>query len=278
MTLVTVTGRLADLFRRTATSRSAVALVAANAIPLAGVLLFGWSLWTILVLYWLENGIVGFWTIARILTARGSILPGPAELARLAPLGGGGQRAALGELQSALDASGQAGALEPRGLPVIGRLGIAAFFAFHYGLFWLVHGVFVFALPSFLGIGSTPPLDVPGGGPSGTGPDGFPGMPVGPFGEIAWSSVALAGVALFLSHAASFVLNYLGRGDDRRASPIGLLFSPYGRVVVLHLTILVGAFAIVILGAPIAALVVLVILKTILDLRLHLREQPSLRA
>ena len=49
-----------------------VALLAANAIPIIGVLFFGWSLMTILVLYWLENGIVGLWNIPRMLLARGA--------------------------------------------------------------------------------------------------------------------------------------------------------------------------------------------------------------
>jgi hypothetical protein len=63
-------GRAVGAYRRTATSRSAVVLLVANLIPLVGVLFFGWSLLTILVLYWLENGIVGLWNLPRILLAR----------------------------------------------------------------------------------------------------------------------------------------------------------------------------------------------------------------
>ncbi|MES1239846.1 MAG: DUF6498-containing protein, partial [Chloroflexota bacterium] len=74
MTVETL-GRAVEAYRRTATSRSAILLVAANLIPLVGVLLFGWSLWTILVLYWVENGIVGLWNVLRILLAQGAILP-----------------------------------------------------------------------------------------------------------------------------------------------------------------------------------------------------------
>jgi hypothetical protein len=48
--------------------------------------------------------------------------------------------------------------------------------------------------------------------------------------------------------------------------------APYARVVVLHLTILFGAFLTAMIGQPIGALVILVGLKTILDLALHLRE------
>src|SRR6185436_3042508 len=50
---------------------SLAGLLIANAIPLIGVLFFGWSLITVLVLYWLENGIVGLWNIPRIWLAGG---------------------------------------------------------------------------------------------------------------------------------------------------------------------------------------------------------------
>lgn len=44
----------------------AVALVAANLVPLVGVLLLGWDLGLILMLFWLENGVVGFYSILRL--------------------------------------------------------------------------------------------------------------------------------------------------------------------------------------------------------------------
>jgi hypothetical protein len=50
------------------------------------------------------------------------------------------------------------------------------------------------------------------------------------------------------------------------------MVAPYGRLVILHLTILFGAFVSLAIGSPIGAIVVLVLLKTGLDLWLHLRE------
>ena len=50
------------------------------------------------------------------------------------------------------------------------------------------------------------------------------------------------------------------------------MMSVYGRVVALHLTIVVGAFVIGLFGAPIAALFLVVGIKTMIDLGLHLRE------
>jgi hypothetical protein len=247
--------RLADLYRGTVRSRTALALLAANAIPLVGVLFLGWSLWTILVVYWVENGIAGLWNIPRILLAEGQLLPGRQPGAGYRPWA----------VQS---------------MPAVGRVGLAVFFTFHYGLFWLVHGVFVLILPSFVGAFGA-------GGPSGepifpTDPSSlFPALgstsqaSVGPFGQLDWSAVGIAALGLFLSHGASFVFNYIGRGEFRRSWAAAQMFAPYGRVVVLHVTILLGGFAVAFLGAPIVLLLILVLLKTAFDLSLHLREHRS---
>jgi hypothetical protein len=285
-TTQTVLGRAFDLYRRTATSRSAIVLVAANAIPLVGVLFFGWSLLTILVLFWIENGIVGLWNIPRILLARGSIIPSLPDIPADAAMDATGDAQAAAALrqrwyQAQARRSLQAGGM--RGMTPVGTMplnlgaatsvGMAVFFAIHYGIFWAVHGIFVFALPSFLaGAGGT------------CFEEGLPaGLPLdsaffcaSPFGQVVWSNVALAAVALFLSHGASFFLNYIGKREYLTTSPARQMFAPYGRVVVLHVTIIFGAFLIAFLGAPIGALLVLVIAKTAFDLGLHLREHHEL--
>src|SRR5213594_3799766 len=48
---------------------SVSALVIANAVPLAGVLFFGWQVFPLLLLYWLENVIVGGFNVLRMLVA-----------------------------------------------------------------------------------------------------------------------------------------------------------------------------------------------------------------
>jgi ABC-type xylose transport system permease subunit len=126
------------------------------------------------------------------------------------------------------------------------------FFAFHYGMFWVVHGLFVFAL--FGGSGN--PFSETG--------DPFTGqLP-------AWWT--LAAVSLLLSHGVSFVTNFLGKREYLAVSSQQQMGEPYSRVVVLHVTILGGGFLIEILGTPVAALVLLVVLKTAIDLRAHLKE------
>ena len=334
-------GRAYDLYRRTATSRSAILLLLANLIPLVGVLFFDWSLLTILVLYWLENGIVGFWNVPKIIMARGSMIPRLPDLPESAALAASRtpeqaaslqaqwrearlaqealREAASPSAEAAERAAGGRGTppptisvSPPSGTRVLGRraaarlaaiprTGLAIFFLFHYGMFWLVHGIFVFALPTFAGGalgggllggglfgGGTfgdgtfggGSLGDPFGGVGGSNicldPSGFPvECAGGAFGEVIWSSVLIGAVALFLSHGASFFLNYIGRGEYLTATPGGQMGRVYGRVVILHLTIIFGSFVVAFLGAPIGALLVLVVLKTAFDLGLHLRERRS---
>ena len=51
-------------------SPSALVLVAANLVPLAGVLFFGWSVFSTLLLFWVENVIVGAFNVLRMLVAQ----------------------------------------------------------------------------------------------------------------------------------------------------------------------------------------------------------------
>jgi hypothetical protein len=51
---------------------SAVALIAANLIPLYGVFALGWEVFPLVLLFWLENVVVGGFNVLRILCARPS--------------------------------------------------------------------------------------------------------------------------------------------------------------------------------------------------------------
>lgn len=104
---------------------------------------------------------------------------------------------------------------------------------------------------------------------------GIAGCGDGAFGEVLWGPIALAALALLLSHGASVLFNYIGRGKYLTASPARQMGTPYGRVIVLHLTIIFGSMVVAFLGAPIGALLVLVGLKTTFDLGLHLRERRA---
>ena len=70
----------------------------------------------------------------------------------------------------------------------------------------------------------------------------------------------------------SFAFNYIGGGEYRTAALASLMSRPYGRVMVLHVVILGGSLLVQALGAPLAAIALLVVLKTGLDLVGHVRE------
>jgi hypothetical protein len=214
--------RLIAWYRVGSSVGAVVALVVANAIPLFGVLFLGWNVWTILTIYWLENGVVGVFNILKMARAAG---PEP---------------------------TGRAATLY-NGRPVIGgaaaKTTLIPFFVVHYGIFWVVHGIFVLTLPQFQAFG---------GETAGIAND--PG------------AVLFVLLGLAISHAVSYRLNYIGRGEYLRTSVSAQMTAPYGRLVVLHITIIVGGLAIAMTGAPSAAVLILVLLKTALDLGLHLSE------
>ena len=53
---------------------------------------------------------------------------------------------------------------------------------------------------------------------------------------------------------------------------------PYGRIVVMHVTILIGAALIEWLGSPVSMLIVLIGAKIALDLKLHAAERDRFRS
>jgi Family of unknown function (DUF6498) len=191
-------------------------LLAANLIPVAGVLLWDWSVFALLALFWMENVIIGAFFALRMLCA------------------------------------------DPRD-PALwaAKLFMVPFFCFHYGMFTAIHGVFVFSL--FGGKAYSPPgLQVL--------------EPARAASELGlWLPLA----ALLASHAFSFLWNYLVRGEFRRASLPVLMAKPYGRVVVLHVAIILGGIAAMALGSPVWALLVLLALKIGLDWKAHVKEHST---
>jgi hypothetical protein len=213
--------RLVAWYRIGSSVGAVAALIVANLIPLLGVLFLGWSVWNILVIYWLENGIVGAFNVFRMARAEGT---------------------------PAADDSNFT--FNGRPAATASKSALLTFFVVHYGIFWFVHGIFVFTLPAFMLVS----------------PDPIEGLSIQP------GSVLVAGIALALSHGLSFWWNYLRGGEYRRATSAGLMFAPYRRLIALHLTIIFGSMAIMFTGAPAAAVAILVVVKTVLDVGLHLAE------
>jgi hypothetical protein len=188
---------------------SSAALIAANLIPLVGVLAGGWRVFDVLLLFWAENVAIGVFNVLRMLVV-----------------------ARRGER---------------------GAAGLAAFFAVHYGIFTIVHGVFLVTLFG-------PPADSP--------------MPA--FAALAAPALALPLAALVASHGVSFLANFILGGEADRVTAGALMTAPYGRVVALHVAIIFGGFAAAASGAPMLALALLVALKIAVDLAAHVAEHRGM--
>lgn len=190
---------------------SALALILANFVPLFGVLALGWNAAAIVLFYWAETPIVGFFNIQRMRKARGALRsPGMT-------LGG-------------------------RPVTEASRTSLIVFFVLHYGFFTLIHGVFVLALFGRQFIGSP-------------------------------SALALGALGLAVSHGVSYRKNFIGGGEYKKVSFEGLFWQPYGRIIIMHLTIIFGGALAGASGSPLPALVLMVALKTLVDLASHLAER-----
>jgi hypothetical protein len=82
-------------------------------------------------------------------------------------------------------------------------------------------------------------------------------------------------LALLISHGISFWTNFIGEREYASRSVAEQMGEPYKRIILLHLTIIFGGGIILLLKSPLPALVLLVLLKTAMDLRAHHREHKS---
>ncbi|MGZ9038826.1 MAG: DUF6498-containing protein, partial [Burkholderiales bacterium] len=190
---------------------STLALVAANLLPLAGVLLFGWNLAAVMVLYWAESAVIGFYTVLKMC--------------------------------------------------VVGKLGAIVgvpFFLGHFGGFMAAHFAFVYGL--FIHGGGTALPDV------------------GAFAELREIFLPLwpALVGLLVSHGISFFVNFIGEREHEGSSMSELMTVPYRRLVVMHVTVILGGWIVLALGTPSPALLVLIAMKIFVDLRAHRREHAAI--
>ncbi len=225
---------------------SIISLIVANIVPLIGVLFFGWSLFAVVAIYWAENVVIGAINVLKILFAN----PDVRQLAV-------GFVPKTGEEREHLEDLTQNWQQHSRTLHAL-KLFLIPFFIFHYGLFCFVHGMFILVL-----LGNDDPF-------SAQAPNDAQMIERFTQEHLWWGVAALA-----ISHLVSFFTNYLGRGEYRRMIPIVLMFQPYLRVVLLHVAILLGAFATLALGSPVFIVLLLIVGKTILDLKLHVREHSK---
>ena len=182
-------------------------LVGANLIPIFGVLALGWDLGHLMVLFWAENAVIGFYGLAKLIVVE-------------------------------------------RWMAVLS----VPFFIGHFGFFMALHFIFVYYL--FVAGLKAPKLD---------------SAVILALLAPLWTAI----LAIFVSHGVSFVSNFLGRHEYEGRNARNQMAEPYRRVVLLHMTIIVGGWAVLWLGEPIAGLLLLVALKIGMDLHAHLRERRA---
>lgn len=218
---------------------SVIFIIAANSLPVYGVIFFKWNPYMILLIYWGESLIIGIFNILKML------ISGVIENGRFSP-------------------SGSAEAA-----------GLSLFFTFHYGMFMFVHGIFiiVFMFMSLTqsittsGINNSPEISFILEGL-------FPEInTVTDFLESEYAAVA----ALFISHLVSFYLYFIKTGEYNYTQASTYMMRPYKRIIIMHMTIIFGAFALFISGFKSAVFIIIWIgLKILSDLKIHITEVKKL--
>ncbi|WP_340694136.1 DUF6498-containing protein [Hyphomonas sp.] len=185
-------------------------------LPIIAIILFHWGPTPLVALYWLENLVIGAYTILRLAGA------------------------ATGDI-----------------LKLGAALFLIPFFTLHYGMFCYGHGVF---LKAFAG----------GGGMS----DGLMDL-------VRWAVGSGEGMALFLgviifTNAVFFLVDYIGKSEFRRANLAAEMFAPYGRIVTLHVAIILGAFFSVATGQPLLGVLVLIVIRVVFGIVLSVLRRTKL--
>jgi len=196
---------------------SAAVLITANLIPMVGVMFLHWEVFPLMLLYWLENVVVGAFNVLRLAVSA------PDDMGRW-----------------------------------IAKVFFIPFFCVHYGGFAFVHGMFLMFFFGHFRIAE---------------PSNLPGLVVQ---AVRQTHVGFALLAMVLSHGLSFVTHFIHGREFMRVSLRQLMIQPYQRVVVLHLAVLGGGVAVMFLGSPLVALIVLIAIKTVIDVRAHRAEHDTL--
>lgn len=189
-------------------SVSGIALILANLIPLVGVIYADWSISEIMLLFWAESAIIGYY-----------------NLCKMRKIGGWAV------------------------------LFYGPFFLGHYGAFMAVHLLFIYAL-----FGSE-----------------LPGEVDATQAQVLTDLQALwpAFLALLISHGISYYTNFLKTQKYKSRKIAYQMQEPYRRIVIMHLTLIFGGFLTLGLGTGLGALLLLLGMKIVADLRGHISQHSK---
>lgn len=198
---------------------SEIILIIVNFIPIAGIAFFGWKVFDLFFLYWLESTILGFFGIIKM------ILIG----------------------------------IHHGDKWKYGLFFTVPFFLIHYSGFMLAHLIFVVIV--FNGQGSSLSLSY---------------REIGVILKETFTTTLIAFIFMFASHTFSFGKNFLKKREYLNITPRQYMPMPYGRIVVMHLSVFLAFFASLFLKIPALAPILIIGAKIVTDLRAHRREHVGL--
>ncbi len=207
----------------------AVALLAGNLVPLTGVLFFGWSVFALLLLFWLDNVVIGLYMIVRMRLLRPYRVTGPGT-----------------------------GSLEHQNRN-------ANFTAAVYFFFTAVHGLFVILLFGSLELRQLKLQSTK------TVPEHLADVLQRP-------ETVLAVLVLVVSRGIELYADYRRPEFANVKANEWEMGMNFVRILLLQAVIIVGGFAAAKLGAPAAAIALLVALKIWGDLYAHGLGKIGVRA
>ena len=178
-------------------------LVAANLIPAVGVILAGWDVGDIMLLFWLESAIIALFNILKMLRISGPL-----------------------------------------------AIFYSIFFVGHFGAFMAVHLMFIFG------------LFIEKEGVSASIPEVL----------VIFKSMWIAITALLISHGFSFKQNFIDKQEYLQLTIKDQMHKPYNRIMIMHVTLIIGGFLVLALDSRLLALMLLIALKVIVDMKSHIRK------
>jgi hypothetical protein len=245
MTGMNDTNHSADV-QRLWSEASVKALLAANLAPMIGVAVFDWDVRSVMMVYWAESGVIGLYTAVKMIMIAPWI-----------------------------------------------SIGMVPFFALHYGMFMAGHLFFLIVLTARDWDWETEGVEVE-------------------LLEAMNPALIWAVAALLISHGVSFFSHFvrdreydidrvmkqldrsgtlnrdgklamqivtsgLGSGGESAAlrfvAVMAQMFAPYKRIVLMHITLIAGAFVLIaVKGSHWPLLILLIAGKTMVDLRAHAKE------
>ncbi len=142
---------------------------------------------------------------------------------------------------------------------ILTKLFFIPFFWFHYGMFTMGHLFFI----SFLMGKMILPF------PIASLTDVFSDI----IGLMSLTEIGISFAILMASHGYSFFANYVGKKEYGSTNVMELFTRPYRRIVVMHLTIIIGSFFFIFLPAALGF--ILIFVKLYFDVKLHLNEHKK---